>query len=104
MRFVRPPCAAALLALGLLAHPDMAAARIVKANCTGMIDLNVYTFDTDKPTQDVAQIGEADFAMDADFIVLTGAFGEYRFDLDAGTLYHNGKDTGLYCTYSGLEK
>lgn len=76
---------------------------IITANCTGMLDLNVYTFDPDLPKQDVEGIGSADFSMDDTMILLRGAFGTYRFDLKVGTLYHNDSDTGLYCTYSGLK-
>jgi hypothetical protein len=68
-----------------------------------MFDLNIYKVDTELETQEVEGIGTADFAMDAEFIVLTGEFGEYKFDLEAGTLYHNESDTGLYCTYSRAE-
>jgi hypothetical protein len=48
----------------------------------------------------VAPLGPAQVSIDDEAIVLTGAFGEYRFMLRGGTLYHNGSDTGLYCTYA----
>jgi len=51
-------------------------------------------------SQEVENIGMSDTVIDDEAIVLTGDFGEYRFDLNVGTLYHNGSDTGVYCTYS----
>lgn len=81
-----------------------APADIVTANCTGMLDLDIYTFDTTLDRQDIAGIGLADFTMDEDAIRLEGDFGSYRFDLNAGTLYHNDSDTGLYCTYKTREE
>jgi hypothetical protein len=74
-------------------------ADIIITNCTGMLNLDRYEFDTDQPEQDVAGIGPSTFSMDEQEIRLLGNFGEYRFDLNVGTLYHNGTDTGLYCTY-----
>jgi hypothetical protein len=98
------PKFAFIAAVGLLAlmTPGPVSAGPVTANCTGMFNLDVYTFDPALPTQDVANIGTAEVAFSDQAIVLTGAFGEYRFDLKVGTLYHNGSDTGVYCTYSGL--
>lgn len=87
----------------LLTHGPVVAETIT-ANCTGMLNLDIYTFDTALPKQDIIGIGPADVAITDQMIVLTGAFGEYRFDLKVGTLYHNGSDTGLYCTYSGLDR
>lgn len=86
------------LALGGVV-PAPASADIITANCTGMMDLKVHRFDTSLTRQDVAEIGTGDVTIDADAIVLKGAFGTYRFDLKVGTLYHDGRDTGLYCTY-----
>jgi hypothetical protein len=83
--------------------PGPAVAATITANCTGMLDLNIYEIDTDQPTQDVAGIGASTVSVTADEIRLEGDFGQYRFDLKAGTLYHNDSDTGLYCTYKGLE-
>ena len=80
-----------------------ASADVITANCTGMLNFDIYTFDTEKPTQEIENIGTAEFSMDEDFIYLRGTFGEYKFDLKAGTLYHNESDTSVYCTYSGLD-
>lgn len=79
-----------------------AAAATITANCTGMLNLDVYTFDPGLQTQEVAPLGTAEFSMTEDEIRLVGAFGVYRFDLKRGTLYHNDRDTGVYCTYTGL--
>lgn len=96
--------AASAVGLFILMSPTVAsAAETVTANCTGMLDLNVYEFDPTLATQEIEGIGNAGFVMNSDEIRLSGDFGEYRFDLKAGTLYHNGNDTGLYCTYKGLE-
>lgn len=81
-----------------------AAADIVTANCTGMLDLDVYKFDTTLASQDIDGIGMADVTMDDDAIRLEGDFGTYVFDLNVGTLYHNDSDTGLYCTYKTREE
>ena len=86
----------------VLAMPVGALAGTVTANCTGMLNLDIYEIDTGRDTQDVAGIGASAVTVSEDEIVLTGAFGSYRFDLKAGTLYHNDSDTGVYCTYKGL--
>ena len=98
------PKIAFLFAVGLtaLVTPGPVSAGTITANCTGMFNLDVYTFESTLPKQDVASIGSADVTISDQEIVLKGAFGEYRFDLKVGTLYHNGSDTGVYCTYSGL--
>lgn len=100
MTFVPRAPRIALFATACLLVPLAAPAEIVTANCTGMFDLDIYTIDTTIETQEIEKIGTATVVADEAFIVLTGDFGEYRFDLNAGTLYHNGSDTGLYCTYS----
>jgi hypothetical protein len=79
-----------------------ATAEIITANCTGMLNFDIYKFDSEAPQQMVEGIGEANFELIEDSIILTGVFGEYRFNIEAGTLYHNGSDTGIYCTYTGL--
>ncbi|MDE0211826.1 MAG: hypothetical protein F4Z55_01615 [Boseongicola sp. SB0667_bin_21] len=79
-------------------HAGMA--EKIEANCTGMVDFDIYTIDTEEPVQDVALIGTSNVAIDDEFIILTGEFGEYKFDLNRGTLYRDGNDTGIYCTYS----
>ena len=84
----------------LMAGP--ASAETITANCTGMLNFDIYNFDSEAPQQTVEGIGEANFELTEDAIVLTGAFGEYRFDIEVGTLYHNGSDPGIYCTYTGL--
>lgn len=94
--------AALVLALAALTQP--AAAGIVTADCTGMVDHNVYRFDPAVPHQDIAGLGPSEVAVDDVQIRVSGAYGEYRFDLQVGTLYHNGRDTSLYCTYSGIER
>ena len=88
---------AAVLVLAAVAAPS--SADTITANCTGMFELDIYKFDTTKAEQDVDGIGASEFEMDASEIRLRGAFGEYRFDLNAGTLYHTDSDTGVYCTY-----
>ncbi len=102
MTFV--PKIAFITAIGLLAlmPAGPASAGTITANCTGMFNLDIYEFDKTLAKQDVAGIGSADVTITDAEIVLKGAFGDYRFDLKAGTLYHNGSDTGVYCTYSGL--
>jgi hypothetical protein len=65
-----------------------------------MVNFDIYTIDTQMASQEVENIGMSDTVIDDEAIVLTGDFGEYRFDLNVGTLYHNGSDTGVYCTYS----
>lgn len=84
----------------LLALAAPAGAGTITADCTGMLDHDIYVIATDTPQQDVAPLGPAQVIIDDEAIVLTGAFGEYRFMLRGGTLYHNGSDTGLYCTYA----
>jgi hypothetical protein len=69
-----------------------------------MVNFDIYTIDTELATQEVEGIGTSEFSMDENFIYLRGAYGEYRFDLKAGTLYLNDSDTSVYCTYSGIEK
>jgi hypothetical protein len=91
-------------ALGLaLIMPGLASATTITANCTGMLDLNIYEIDPTLETQEVEGIGLSTITKSDDEIRLAGDFGEYRFDLKAGTLYHNDSDTGLYCTYKGLD-
>ena len=84
----------------LLGSVHAAMAEKIEANCTGMIDFDIYTIDTEEPIQDIALIGTSSVAIDDEFIILTGDFGEYKFDLNRGTLYRDGSDTGIYCTYS----
>lgn len=103
MTFVRLATVAGLLCVPFIVHPTAASAEIITANCTGMFDLEIYEMDAELESQEVEGIGMADFSMDEEFIVLTGDFGEYKFDLEAGTLYHDESDTGLYCTYSRAE-
>jgi len=91
---------AAAIALSIYLIPHMGWAENIVANCTGMLNLDIYTIDTEQATQDVENIGMADVMIDEEFIVLTGDFGEYKFDRNVGTLYHNGNDTSVYCTYS----
>lgn len=86
-----------------LALPTGALAGTVTANCTGMLNLDIYEIDTGLAEQDVDGIGASEVTFSDEEIVLTGAFGSYRFDLKAGTLYHNDSDTGVYCTYKGLD-
>lgn len=91
--------AAAFAALSILA-PQAGAAEKIIANCTGMLDFDIYTIDTEAESQLIEPIGQAEVSIDDDFIILTGTFGEYKFDRNAGTLYHNDRDTSIYCTYS----
>lgn len=79
-----------------------AQAKTVEANCTGMFNLDTYSFDTEKPEQEVSGIGTGAFEMTETEITMTGSFGEYRFELKGGKLYQDGKDTGVHCTYKGL--
>lgn len=103
MAFTFGKLAAPGLALIWLTAPVPALANTVIANCTGMLNFDIYTIETDRPRQEIEGIGEAEVSMDEDFIYLHGDFGEYRFDLKAGTLYHNDSDTSVYCTYKGLD-
>lgn len=93
-RFIGAAIGFVSLVVTVPAHADT-----ITANCTGMLNLDRYEFDDDQPEQDVAGIGPSTFSIDDQEIRLLGDFGEYRFDLNVGTLYHNGTDTGLYCTY-----
>ena len=77
----------------LLGSVHAAMAEKIEANCTGMIDFDIYTIDTEEPIQDIALIGTSNVAIDDEFIILTGDFGEYKFDLNRGTLYRDGSDT-----------
>lgn len=86
--------------IALLAVVPSARAEVLEANCTGMLNLDIYRIDTELPVQQVEGIGEAKLEMDEAAIVLTGTFGEYRFDRQAGTLYIDGRDSGIYCTWS----
>ena len=97
MRRTSLATALALAALGL-----PAAAGTITANCTGMLNLDIYRIESDQPTQDIDKIGPSQVTISDTEILLEGAFGTYRFDLKAGTLYQNGSDTGVYCTYKGL--
>ena len=87
--------------LAFLNLGGQASAGTIKANCTGMLNFDIYTFDSEKESQDVQGIGTSQFTQADGFITLVGDFGEYKFDLSAGTLYLNGNDTGVYCTYTG---
>lgn len=102
MRFARTLCIACALGLaaGTAAAPSQAA--IIVANCTGMVNFDIYNLDDDQPVQEVEGVGKAEYERNDDFILLRGAFGEMKFDLKAGTLYRNGSDTGIYCTYTGI--
>jgi hypothetical protein len=86
------------LALALLT--GAAQAETMVANCTGMFNLDIYRIDTTLPVQDVEGLGRAELVMDEDAVVLTGSFGEYKFDRKLGTLYVDGSDSGIYCTWS----
>lgn len=101
MIFRRNVKTAAGLAVAISAFPLAATAGTITANCTGMMDFDIYTFDTEKEMQEINKIGMSKVEITDEAIVLTGDFGDYRFDLGVGTLYHNGTDTGIYCTYSG---
>ncbi|GGD41906.1 hypothetical protein [Sinisalibacter lacisalsi] len=94
----------AALALSVVMLPQAVSAETIIANCTGMLDFDIYTIDTSQSSQEVENIGMAEVTVEEEAILLTGEFGEYRFDLEAGTLYHNGSDTGVYCTYSSEDK
>ncbi len=76
--------------------------QTVTANCTGMLDVNIYKIDLALGTQVVDGIGDAVVTVTEQAIILEGTFGQYRFDRTVGTLYHDDKDTGLYCTYTGF--
>lgn len=91
---------AASAALSLIA--TMVQAETVTVTCTGMLDFDVYTIDTALEIQVIEGIGDARVTLTDGEILLDGAFGVYRFDLKAGTKYHNDKDTGIYCTYRGF--
>lgn len=86
---------------GLIGAASPSWSESIVANCTGMVNFDIYTIDTEESSQEIENIGlsEVSFVEDME-IVLTGDFGEYRFDRKVGTLYHNGSDTGVYCTYS----
>jgi len=99
MAFKKTRFVGAAFGLALLIGAVPALADTITANCTGMLNLDKYEFDTDLAEQDVAGIGLSEFSINELEIRLLGDFGEYRFDLKVGTLYHNGSDTGLYCTY-----
>ncbi len=103
MTFTHGKLTAPGLAFIFLAAPVPTLADTVIANCTGMLNFDVYTIDTERPRQEIDGIGEAEVTMDEDFIYLDGSFGEYRFDLKAGTLYHNDSDTSVYCTYKWVD-
>jgi hypothetical protein len=92
--------AAAIIGFGAIVAGQAASAEIITANCTGMFNLDVYAIDASKPSQEVAGIGMAEVSINEEAIVLTGDFGEMRFDLKVGTLYKNGSDTGIYCTFA----
>ena len=81
-----------------------AAAGTIVANCTGMIEDNVYRFDTDLTTQEIAGIGTGEVSIDDTEIRFEGAFGEYRFDREIGTEYLNERDTGNFCTFKVLDE
>lgn len=104
MTLMRKINLASVLGLAALAFPLQASAATITANCTGMLNFDIYTIDTERATQEVEGIGTSEFSMDEKFIYLRGDFGEYKFDLKAGTLYLNDSDTSVYCTYSGIEK
>lgn len=103
MALLRRTFLSTALGIAVLAGPVPALADIVTANCTSMLDFDIYKFDTNQAEQTIDGIGDSEFSMDESEIVLVGDFGEYRFDLDVGTLYHNDSDTSVYCTYSTSE-
>ncbi len=70
------------------------------ANCTGMVDFDIYKIDEDLLEQDINIIGKSKVKFQENVIILTGSYGEVKFDLKLGTMYRNGSDTGIYCTYS----
>ena len=84
----------------LAAFPSAALAETVEANCTGMFDLDIYQIDLEQPQQEIAGLGQAEVTVTEEAIIAKGGFGEYRFDRKVGTLYVDGSDSGLYCTYS----
>ena len=86
----------------MLCNPALAES-IITANCTGMMDLEIYNFNPAEELQVVPGYGEVKLVLSEEFITLSGEFGQKRFDLKAGTLYFNDSDTGLYCTYKGLK-
>ncbi len=96
--------ASAALCLAILAPAAPAAADVVTADCTGMLNHDIYRIDPDLPQQEIEGLGPAEVEIVDGQIRVTGSFGEYRFDLRVGTLYHDGRDTGLYCTYRGIER
>ena len=73
---------------------------VVIANCTGMVDFDIYKIDEDLLEQDINIIGKSKVNFQENVIILTGSYGEVKFDLKLGTMYRNGSDTGIYCTYS----
>ena len=73
---------------------------VVIANCTGMVDFDIYKIDEDLLEQDINIIGKSKVKFQENVIILTGSYGEVKFDLKLGTMYRNGSDTGIYCTYS----
>jgi len=91
---------AGLLITGIIAQAPMALAGKIVANCTGMVNFDIYTIDTELAEQDVEIVGKAMVDIDEKAITLTGPFGEMVFDRKLGTLYQNGSDTGVYYTYS----
>ncbi len=93
----------AALLIGFMFGAAPAQAEKIVANCTGMVNFDIYTIDSTLEEQDVEKLGPSVATIDDEAIVLTGAYGEVRFDLKVGTLYENGSDTGVYCTYSRKE-
>ena len=65
-----------------------------------MVDFDIYKIDEDLLEQDIAIIGKSKVKFQENVIILTGSYGEVKFDLKLGTMYRNGSDTGIYCTYS----
>ncbi|MBM3612489.1 MAG: hypothetical protein FJX19_05935 [Alphaproteobacteria bacterium] len=92
--------AAAMIGLVAAIAAPGAMAETITANCTGMFNLDVYVIDAAKSSQEVAGVGLAEVTITEEAILLVGSFGEVRFDLKVGTLYKNGSDTGIYCTYA----
>jgi|TARA_B110000503_G_scaffold139778_2_gene229019 hypothetical protein len=90
------------LFVAISASSTMVLASEITATCTGMFDLDIYNFVSEKKIQVIEKLGEVQFVQTEGFITLDGSFGEMRFDLNSGTLYANESDTGLYCTYRGL--
>lgn len=91
---------ASLVLAGIILQAPLAQAGKIIANCTGMVNFDIYTIDTEKADQEVEIVGKAMVEIDEQAITLTGSFGEMVFDRKLGTLYQNGSDTGVYCTYS----